>query len=754
MYGVFLLSAGGKALKIDLSALNESQKQAVLDTEGAVLVFAGAGSGKTRVLTYRVANLVEKGVPSWQILAVTFTNKAAREMRERLNNMLGDHEVFVSTFHSFCAKVLFSHAEKLAYGQNFSILDESASTRMIKRVLRELHLDDREKDDIKAHISTAKNADLSPDSYYEEIKKTVKNAQDIRESYIRYNELLQENNSMDFDDLQTKTLELFRKFDDVRQKYAARFKYIHVDEFQDTNNVQLELIKLLSSYWKNIFVVGDDDQSIYSWRGANVQNILGFQDIFENVKTHKLEQNYRSTGNILQAANNLIQNNIGRQKKVLYTQGIGGVRVEYQVCYNEHQEAKWVIDNIKNLMYYNGYKASDFAILTRINALSRLFEMKLRDLGVNYNVLGGFRFFDRQEILDLIAYLKTLCNPADSDAILRIMNFPNRGIGDTTQQKLLDFATQNKIRMFDLIMDISRYTELPNAIRAKAEKFKEVVDNLLSAKVEMPLDKFVEYLVEYTGIEKLYMDSDKEEDFNRLANIKEFIAFIKDICKKEPGILMEEFLQSISLETEKTTDGEDKLTIATMHSAKGLEFRVVFVVGCEEGILPSDRSLREGALEEERRVMYVALTRAKERLYISSAVRRTSYGGQSKGPSRFFYEAKGEKERSIDERAERTERLNDYRDNYGVGDYNYVGESRAQKSIAATKPVLQFATEKKVYNTNVDSFEKGARISHPKYGEGIIIDISGDGAGKTATVLFKALGMKKFALANAPLKLL
>lgn len=744
-------------MNLDLSTLNESQHSAVLDTEGAVLVFAGAGSGKTRVLTHRVAHLISKGVSPWNILAITFTNKAAKEMQERLNHMLGADgaDVWVSTFHSFCAKVLFVNGEKLGYTQNFSILDESGAMRMLKRVLREKHMDDKEKDKIRSHISAAKNAGMTPDDYNAEIRDSVKEANLICDCFERYNEILAQNNAMDFDDLQLKALELFKNFPEVLEKYSRKFRYIHVDEFQDTNNVQLELVKLLCGYWKNIFVVGDDDQSIYSWRGANVKNILDFEKIFDEVKIHKLMQNYRSTGAILETANNVIQNNTARQEKQLFTAGSKGVRVEYQTCYNEHQEARWVLENIKNLVYYNNHSLSDFAILTRVNSLSRLYEMKLRDTGFSYQVLGGYRFFERKEILDVVAYLKLLVNPADSDAIMRVINFPGRGIGDTTQERLLEYARNNGIRVYDAIMDIKNAVGLSEGIKTKITVFRDLLCELTYAKGQLGVDEFVKYLVEKVNFEKEYTESKtkKEDDANRYENIKEFISYVEETVKKNTEITLEEFLQTITLDTEKSVESDEKVTIATMHSAKGLEFRVVFIVGCEEGIFPSERSMKEGGLEEERRVMYVAVTRAKERLYISCATQR-GFGSSSKGvPSRFFYEAQGMRKEEKKLEHPSSERMLE-------ASYKKIGYDEAvpmtpktQQNSSAAKSFSGYTQSKPtVYNKDTDGFAKGDRVSHPRYGEGIIVDLDGVGTARTAAVLFKGLGMKKFALANAPLK--
>lgn len=741
---------------MDLSCLNESQKKAVMDTEGAVLVFAGAGSGKTRVLTYRVAHLISKGVNPWNILAITFTNKATLEMKERLRSMLGDsNDVWIYTFHALCAKILRFNASKMGYNNNFSIFNESATERTLKRVMREKHLEEKQYlDKIRHHISKAKNAGLDPDNYFDHIRLKTKDAMTIVECYQRYEDILKESNAMDFDDLLIKTIDLFRGHQDVLEYYQNRFQYIHVDEFQDTNAVQLELAKMLSGKHKNIFVVGDDDQSIYGWRGADVRNILDFENFFDKVTIHKLTQNYRSTQEILDVANNVICKNKARSEKKLFTDKEKGVKTLYKVAYNDHQEAEWVIENIVNLRYHREYKNSDIAILLRTNSLTRLFETKLRDKGIMYKVYGGYRFFDRKEIQDILAYLRMLINPLDNEAVTRIINFPKRGIGDSTVAALENYCQQKGISLFDGIMDIEYNQDLAPSIKNKLMIFKELLSDLLSTKSTYSLYDFVIYLIEKLELERIYSQTEKKEDENRWDNTIEFISHVKDFTKKNPQASLEEFLQTVVLESDvENVEDQDKLILGTMHSVKGLEFKAVFIAGCEEGIFPSIMSMNEGdqGIEEERRVMYVAITRAKERLHISCAQRRFRYNKeQSYIPSRFLYEAMGEqpsvspKEKPQEGFFERNYKSISYDEAYPL--------SQRKTEYLPTKPTIQIAKEK-VYNTNTNGFVTGAKVKHKRYGIGTIIVVEGDGMAKTATITFNGLGIKKFALSNAPLEL-
>lgn len=745
-----------------LENLSEIQREIVQDTEGKVLVLAGAGSGKTRVLTHRVAYLVqEKGVFGYNVLAITFTNKATAEMRERLNVLLGeDNGVWVSTFHSLAASVLRRFGDQIGYNKNFSIYDESDSNRVIAKALRELHLDGSSlKENGKSHISKAKNEGMDPDEYFAEINGTVTEAEDVRRLFVRYEELLKEANAMDFDDLLHKLKFLLENSEEARNYYQNRFRYIHVDEFQDTNKVQYDIVKILAGKWGNLFVVGDDDQSIYGWRGAKVYNILNFDKDFsgETVKVHRLMENYRSTEPILKAANNVIKNNKERHAKELYTNRKGGVRVEYYAGWNDHNEAEWVINQIGSLMRYNGYRKSDFAILVRANSLTRLFESKLNAARLGYKVIGGFKFFDRKEIQDVVAYMRMVSNNRDNEAISRIINFPARGIGDATVEKLEQCARDREVPVFDILLELDKNVgALGNGVVKKVESFRSVVNDLM-ANSTLPLDEFVSYLVERVGFEAAYSATGKEEDYARWENVCEFVNYVKEFREKNPSAGIGEFLQTMTLVTESKDELEnsDKITLATMHGVKGLEFPVVFIVGCEEDIFPSAMSIKSGEIEEERRIMYVAITRAKERLYISCAQKRFRFNHVMEGmPSRFIDEAKGktredpyaiygERKAYTEGRGSRPAYLDD-----DVPDVPRIRNSAATRAHKEVKPMAPPPVAK-----DLTGFIGGAKVSHPTYGEGTILVVLGSGKDATATVAFPKLGVKKFILALAPLKL-
>lgn len=744
-------------MELDLSQLNAAQRQAVEDTEGYVLVLAGAGSGKTRVLTHRVAYLIkEKGVESYRILAITFTNKAANEMKERLDRLLGeDNEVWISTFHSLCAAILRRHAKQLGYGDNFSIYDESDARRQIKKILREKRLDEAKLADVYlGYIGDAKSRGLTPDAYYADINGSIDDADLIREIYERYQELLTQANAMDFDDLLYKTKELFLRCPDVLEYYRNRFRYIHVDEFQDTNGVQYELVKLLSSKHGNLFVVGDDDQSIYSWRGAVVGNILHFDREFPEAKVYRLLQNYRSTSSILDTANRVIACNKERHPKELFTERGKGVRTEYFEAYSDYQEADWVVDNILSLKRFSGYTNKDFAILVRANSLTRLFETRLSQSRLDYRVLGGFRFFDRAEIQNVIAYMRMIANPRDTEAIERIINFPRRGIGDTTVEKLASYARNNGTDLIDVILDFALTREIAGGAAAnKVAEFAAVFSDLLAAK-EKPLKEFVEFLINRVDFRSAYATG-KEEDETRFENIVEFVRQIGDFVKNNAGkATIDDFLQNVALMPERSDEihDDDNVTVATMHAVKGLEFKVVFIVGCEEDIFPSSRTIAEGNLEEERRLMYVAVTRAQERLFISCAHKRYRFNRPTEMlPSRFIAESRGTPEK---------------RDAYGVYESRkaYI-EGRPSRSQAVfepeAKPKRTFVSDtivkpapSKMVEKDMSGFVGGAKISHPKYGEGVIVLVQGEGANKSATVNFPGIGVKKFIIQLAPIKLI
>lgn len=717
--------------------LNSVQRRAVEDTEGAVLVLAGAGSGKTRVLTHRICHIIKSGKAyGWNILAVTFTNKAAAEMKERITAMLGEeNDVWVSTIHSFCSSVLRRYIGKLGYQTNFSIYGEADRERVVKRVLREKHIENQD-DEMCEVISRVKNEDIKP----VEFRRIFGEEQGelFYDVYESYEQSMKDNNALDFDDLLLKTRELFTTCSEALEYYQNKLRYIHVDEFQDTNAVQMELIRLLAAKHGNLFVVGDDDQSIYGWRGAKIKNILDFDKNYPDAKVYKLEQNYRSTPQILTAANNVIKHNRSRHEKTLFTEKNAGARVEYYTAYNDRQEADFVVDTITSLCRYEGYTAKDFAILVRNNSLSRPFEQRLNSARMSYRVYGGFKFFDRKEVLDVMAYLRILINSRDNEAVERIINVPKRGIGDTTVEKLVEVAKSRGSDLFGTLDDLDTCEAFNGKTVKKLQEFRDLLSKLFGL-LNKPLYELVKGVVETVDFESSLKGSQKEEDYNRWLNIEEFVNYVKEYSEKTPNANLTDFVASCTLVTTGDVDNGEFVTVATIHAVKGLEFPVVFLAACEETILPSSIALKEAeedGLEEERRLMYVAITRARERLYITSASQRFRYGQvQGAMQSRFIGEAKGG-EFAVKKQYSEYKRS------------PYYGRQRADNAFVSG--MLQKQEPPKPRNTDGSKIASGKRVSHPRYGEGIVLVVNGD----TVSVLFKELGVKKFSLSAAPLTVL
>jgi len=762
--------------------LNEVQRKAVCDTKGAVLVFAGAGSGKTRVLTYRVARLIEdENVPAWQILAITFTNKATNEMKQRLNDMLGDNEVWVSTFHALCAKILFKHAEKLGYNKNFSIYDENASQKVLSNVFSELKIEQTVRTDegiynrfasYKDFISEAKNKGLASDEYFHLIRGKEKEAMSICEIYDAYDKALMLNNAMDFDDLLIKTYRLLLDSPDVLNEYKRRFRYIHVDEFQDTNEVQFSLIKLLAAPDGNIFVVGDDDQSIYGWRGANVNNILGFEKVFPNAKTYKLEQNYRSTKSILDCANRLIKNNKKRSDKTLFTEKKDTSNVEYIVVREDRDEVRKVTDLIKSLKRPpNDYTNGDIAVLVRNNSLTQQFEEAFMANSIGYRVSGSFEFFKRKEVLDCLAYLRLIINPKDGEALTRIINVPRRGIGDTTVEQLREYATSQSKSLLEVISTISENPEFSTSARKKVGEFYELILRLEAGFREKNFPDFVKHMVDEIGFESHFLATNNVEDEVRWENILRLAKYVQDYYVENIDVV--EFIHKMALNGNDDDDFDnEKITIATMHSVKGLEFKVVIIVACEEGILPYKRQstnskIDESLLEEERRVMYVAMTRAQERLYICCCSgSRWRFGKSEKcTPSRFIQEAKGEAVSAFEKKQwgdfyepnlPRKSREWEYGERIYTKD---IGEPKGIPDTRDLKPNIKFVGSNlnipitQVYNNSPEGFVSGANVNHSRYGRGLITNVEGKWPATVVSVLFPELGVRKFNLMSAPLEL-
>ena len=674
--------------KYDINSLNDEQKKALYETDGVVLVTAGAGSGKTRLLTHRICYLLtEKHISPYNILAITFTNKATNEMKERVREMC-DHNVWISTFHSMCVRILRQEIDFLdGYDKNFTIIAENDREKIIKEIVKELELGDDDVAKIEHHIDNIKNKGLDIEEYFLSLMR-YGNERALKE-YMRavfmYEERLKKNNSLDFDDLLNKTLFLFQNYGEVLSRYANRFQYVLVDEFQDTNLVQYKLVKLLVSVHKNLFVVGDEDQCIYSWRGANFHNIFNLKNDFDNVKVFKLEQNYRSSKNILSLANNVISNNKERLEKRLWTEKDDGLPPVVYSAFDERDEALFVATEIEKLRE-EGYKLSDFAVLMRINALSRPIEEGLLAYNIPYKVYGGLKFFERAEIKILLAYLSIFVNKKDEISLLKVINFPRRGVGDVAINTL-------KLEAEDGILNYILSEKFKcHKLYKKLENFVENYRKLDKERENLSLYDFAKRVIKDFKIDLEYAGKD-EENINKSRNIDSFLASIKEFEAENEGATLADYLSGVMLKSDQDDmEGDGYVSLSTVHAVKGLEFRVVFVVGLEEGIFPLSRAMNlPSEMEEERRLMYVAITRAEEKIYLIHATKRFMYGKS-----------------------------------------NYEMESRFLKELNIVEKNLPKPKEKKKKEHKAQEFfdsglKVGDKVIHPRFGEGEILDISADG---------------------------
>lgn len=741
---------------IGFDRLNDMQKKAVLQAEGAVLVLAGAGSGKTGALTVRIAHLIEKGVKPWNILAITFTNKAAKEMSERVNKLIGDKakDIWVSTFHSTCVRILRRDIDKIGYSRDFSIYDTDDQEKMMKEVFKRLNFSITDKTfTVKgalAEISKQKEELISWEDYEAKTDKDIRKVK-FAKAYRIYQTLLKENNALDFDDLIYKTVQLFKTDTDVLDYYQEKFKYIMVDEYQDTNTSQYELVRLLSAKYKNICVVGDDDQSIYGWRGANIRNILDFEKDFEDTVVIKLEQNYRSTKTILDAANSVIKNNTTRKDKTLWTENDKGSIIHIKRADNEYDEARFVGDKINELILKGDRKYKDFAVLYRTNAQSRAIEDYFVKKSIPYRLLGGIRFYERKEIKDVLSYLKVLSNPADTIALKRIINVPKRGLGDASIEKVENFANENNMSFYEALSHIDEITELKTRTK-KFKEFYEVMTEIEKDANELSVSELIESVLNKTGYVQLLQDEGTDEALARIENIDEFVSKAVEYEKSTDEPSLREFLEDIALvaDIDNYEPDEDTVVLMTMHSAKGLEFPYVFIVGMEEGMFPTYRVIQYGTnedMEEERRLCYVAITRAKEELFITQAKSRMQHGiTQYNAPSRFLKEIPAELI-EIPVKPQLSE----------VGDYIRKSEMRIKPVF--TKPNPYGGIAKKPQTAGIPSpknvtldYEVGDKVRAPKYGIGIVEKITPGGADFEVTVSFKDKGVKKFMAGLSKLK--
>ncbi len=729
--------------------LNNEQREAVFCTEGPLLMLAGAGSGKTRSLTHRIAYLIEeKGVAPWNILAITFTNKAAQEMRERVDALVGygSEDIWISTFHATCSRILRRHIDLLGYDRNFTIYDASDQKSLMKEVLKEMKIDTKQfpERSVMSEISSAKNEYKSPLDYRNEYGSNFRN-QRIADIYEHYQKRLKENNALDFDDLLVKMVDLFQTNPDVLEHYQDRFQYIMVDEYQDTNTVQFLLVSLLAKKYRNLCVVGDDDQSIYKFRGANIYNILNFEKVFPDAQVIRLEQNYRSTQNILNAANGVIANNKGRKEKKLWTENQKGELVHFKQYDTEYDEADGVVSRI-NFLAMRGVQYKDMAILYRTNAQSRIFEEKLKQKNIPYAIVRGISFYDRKEIKDLMSYLKVVDSGMDDLSVKRIINVPKRGIGQTTINRLQEFAILNQMSFLDAVFNADEIPEVTRAL-AKLHKFADMIEEFREYASEHEISELLEHILDVTQYRAELEAEGTDESISRLEDIEELFNDIAYYEEEEENPNLRNFLAEKDMYTlnagiDNLEDENNKVLLMTLHNAKGLEFNNVFLGGMEEGVFPGFGAMMSGdesEIEEERRLCYVGITRAKERLFLSAAKRRMLRGQtQYNRRSRFIDEIPGQyldtEQRVSEQRVvKNTERPAKYQ-------YGAKAGKPYNLSDFKVKPVGEL------------DYQVGDRVKHIKFGVGTVQEITKGGRDFEVAVEFDRVGRKKMFASFAKLK--
>lgn len=724
--------------------LNDRQCEAVKHTEGPLLITAGAGSGKTKVLTCRIAHLLELGVAPYRILAITFTNKAAKEMKERVTNLVGAQadSIWLSTFHSFCAKLLRFEIDGFhGYTRNFTIYDSSDQLVLVKDCLKKLNLDDKQftPRSVLGTISSAKNVLMDAKAFAAKTSDFYE--QKVADVYALYQEKLRENNAVDFDDLLFLAVRLLQENEEVREKYQSRFQYILVDEYQDTNHAQYALTKILAARWRNICVVGDADQSIYAWRGADIRNIIDFTRDYPDAASIKLEQNYRSTKTILHAANAVIDNNESRPKKTLWTENPTGNKIIHYQAQTEHDEADYIAGVIYNRHEISHEPYGDMAILFRTNAQSRVLEEKLMRYAIPYTMVGGTKFYDRKEIKDILAYLRLLYNPEDSLSLTRIINVPKRNIGATTMEHVAAYAEAQGISLFEAL---SSTDEIPVTKRAKAslENFAAMIFDLLNDIEGKDVLSLIETVIKQTGYGDM-LDKEAEHDpqgESRKENVGEFLSVAKDYMDSNPEGNLQDFLENVALvsDVDDFESSDSKVTLMTLHAAKGLEFPVVFLTGLDEGLFPHSRTLMDPAqVEEERRLAYVGITRAERQLYVTNAVTRTMYGRISAYmPSRFLAEIP-------------PQFMEDYHRKSAMPQSRATAVPGKQRVSILTKPVASSLPKK---HAVTDTFAKGDKVRHKIWGIGTVLDVIGEGPNMQMKIQFPTKGVRQVVVKYAPLE--
>ncbi len=749
-----------------LNDLNPPQKKAVLETEGPILVFAGAGSGKTRVLTYRIAYLIqEKGVPPWNIFAVTFTNKAAEEMRERVERLLGRSArgAWISTFHSACARILRQHIELLGFRKNFVIYDEQDQERHLKNVMRELELDFRmfHPKAFQSAIDHLKNEGITPDQYHPSPFNIFQKR--LALVYQRYQEDLHRNNGLDFGDLLLFVKILFKRFPEVLKTYQTLCRYVMVDEFQDTNLIQYHLIKQIVADHQNLCVVGDDDQSIYRWRGAEVGNILNFEKDFSNAKVITLEQNYRSTQNILQAANHMVRQNRMRKEKALWTENLEGDPLTLYVAEDEKDEARFIVQKIEEWIQSSskGIKTyRDIAVFYRINAQSRAIEEELVKNRIPYTVVGGLKFYERKEIKDILAYLRLITNTSDGLSLKRILNVPPRGIGEKTIEKLEGFSRGKGISLYEGMKQSLKEEWLSSSIRTKIEDFIQMVEEMKEEAKTLSLSGLTLNLLRRTGYLQRLKEESTDEAYSRLENIEELINVMTEYEKSDEEVSIESFLDKVSLVTDVDLyeDKGNRVSLMTLHCAKGLEFPVVFIVGVEEGLLPHYRRGEEiEDMEEERRLFYVGITRSKEKIFLSRAERRSTFGiGRANLPSRFLEDLPMELIQ-FEERPQSgktlfpEEPIGVLYQEHRIG---YEREFQEEREFPENRVLTDSMKEVTWIPEGFIPLQIGMKVRHPKFGEGRVHSIEGMDGDQKATIFFQTVGSKRLKVRYARLEIL